>query len=108
MADIPPRVVKKIELLGVIGRIRRQQPRNADTMLLCDALESFVCTPELTAVSTPPHQPVCTQEAATQVGESAVLKVCPVCEARKLANRAQMTKARAARRFAAAPRSESQ
>jgi ParB-like chromosome segregation protein Spo0J len=30
---------EEIELLNVIARLRRNQPRNPDTMLLCDALE---------------------------------------------------------------------
>jgi len=44
-------VVKMLDraaTIGLIGRIRRAMPRNAEVMLLCDELEGRVVTPMVT------------------------------------------------------------
>ena len=33
-------MVKKLEILAAIGRVRRAMPRNVDVMLICDELEA--------------------------------------------------------------------
>ena len=43
----------KIELIGLIARIRRNQPRNIDVMRICEELERLVTKPAAQEVTKP-------------------------------------------------------
>jgi len=55
------------ELFAAIARLKRQMPRNADAMAICDALEATLVRP-----------------APTVAPRNVTL--CPACEARRLQN----------------------
>jgi hypothetical protein len=77
-------------LVSLIARVRRAMPRNADVMALCEALERNV-SGNVTAV----------QSATLQANETLqgnVSKECPVCAARREADRARLARHRAKRR----------
>ena len=46
---------------GLIGRIRRAMPRNAEVMLLCDELEGRVVTPMVTPTEVVTSNQPCNQ-----------------------------------------------
>jgi hypothetical protein len=77
------------ETLQAIGRLRRAQPRNPDTMLVCDELERALTFPLKVAE-------VDVKDIVLKPGAITVIpnKKCPVCEARKSADRARVQKHR--------------
>lgn len=70
--------------LQAIGRLRRAQGRNSDTMLVCDQLEAALQNRQPVAREAPPSELKAIPE-----------KECKVCAARKAANRARVKKHRA-------------
>lgn len=74
-----------VEIQKAIGRIRRTQGRNVDTMLVCDELERFLIDPLYRVVIEP--------EREIDVGVEATSH-CPVCDARRQANRARVQRHR--------------
>lgn len=60
------------EIIQAIGRLRRAQPRNEDTLLVCEELERRLCAPKSTSSQTN----------------------CKVCEARKATTRNRVARHR--------------
>jgi hypothetical protein len=77
----------RIELLGLIARIRRNMPRNLDVMALCEETERL-------AISQAPVS-VISQALVTSPSQA---QDCPVCAQRRAAQRQATTKWRMARK----------
>lgn len=78
------------ETLQAIGRLRRAQPRNSDTMLVCDELERVL-------ISLPQVAPkMDVKDIVLKPGAIVVIpnEKCTVCEDRKSADRARVQKHR--------------
>ena len=79
------------ETLQAIGRLRRAQPRNPDTLLVCDELErALTCVPIVAA-----GLDLKTVDLKPGAVHFAPPEKCPACEARKSADRARVKKHRA-------------
>lgn len=76
------------ETLQAIGRLRRSQGRNADTMLVCDTLENLSRALTITAKAATPPEPVI-QPRLLATGD------CPECARRREQTRLRVQKVRA-------------
>ena len=72
------------DILQAIGRLRRAQPRNPDTMLVCDELERRLAAPLMRV----------TVEPDGSAKSEIVDESCPVCEARRAVVRKRVNRYR--------------
>jgi hypothetical protein len=77
----------KIELIGLIARIRRNMPRNTDIMTVCEELERLVISKPTVNV---------TSQAPVTLPSPSQSQPCPVCAQRRAAQRLATTKWRKA------------
>jgi hypothetical protein len=81
------------DILQAIGRLRRAQPRNPDTMLVCDELERRLAAP-LMKINVEP-------DGSTQT--EIIDENCPVCESRRATVRNRVKRYRTRRAEKKAP-----